>query len=776
MAIKMNPNVPNQIIAGTVIYAEKQRVDGIGLLVKGKVAMYNSGMKLILNQGSFLGICDLVFGEYISTYIAVEDCIIYSFDVIDLDSLDKVFSMGKDYSGLISISLTRQIVEAAKIYDELFTVSKSIYDSIVEKYDKYKEISKRYGQKIEDIPGAREIRPIEDFDVNEMKLEYYKNVIKLPLEVQKQYFGTHSYITRYHLEEQGELLKEIIDSSIEMAEYISKNIKILVNDGVENIFKGLAKLALDINKAGGRNNDIVDEIDEIIVILNSAEVLFIQKLGKDAIIDRSKLEELYFNLISTSKKEEDSTGLQLEYTKNELNNAEDELRGSLDKILIFSEIGEEKSEKMHQLINTFKITTDKMAADNESRMLRKKLADLFYELYELVFIKAAKTGDNSRLIDMFLKYGYVDENLLTKEQLMELYYLKEIPNNERCKVYNVREWLTEIYEGRKEPSRNEFDMDYVESLRELKKTTKMTEEEQKDYLNNMENKLFFEIRNMFRSNHKLVSGQITVFVPILHKDMFIKTIKKSYVSTTLVNRAIDDIVSIDYSAFYREVLYVDAKKGIEKERIMKEVMPDIILMPTCGIGGVMWQETATKKKDTKARFLLPIFCSVSIDDILVSVVAKYRWEICRSIQGLSWNDIREKSLTSEYSDYIQFYRKQKDLTEQAKEKIRNQIQKGRNNLREIFSMDYEVWIKSESKGGIRLNKVVRNILYMNCPFNKEIREKLKNQPAFTEIANKYNALTMKKAKDIENHYISLKKNNVEITEELETNLKFYKEL
>ena len=57
-----------------------------------------------------------------------------------------------------------------------------------------------------------------------------------------------------------------------------------------------------------------------------------------------------------------------------------------------------------------------------------------------------------------------------------------------------------------------------------------------------------------------------------------------------------------------------------------------------------------------------------------------------------------KSLTSEYSDYLQFYRKNRDLSEEKKDKIKLQIQKGRNNSSEIFVIDYEAWINYESKG------------------------------------------------------------------------------
>ena len=83
-----------------------------------------------------------------------------------------------------------------------------------------------------------------------------------------------------------------------------------------------------------------------------------------------------------------------------------------------------------------------------------------------------------------------------------------------------------------------------------------------------------------------------------------------------------------------------------------------------------------------------------------------------------------KSLTSEYSDFIQFYKKNRELSEDKKDKLKMQIQKCRNNTREVFVVDYENWIKHEAHGGIVLSKPVREIMATYCPFAiPELRQK-----------------------------------------------------
>ena len=43
------------------------------------------------------------------------------------------------------------------------------------------------------------------------------------------------------------------------------------------------------------------------------------------------------------------------------------------------------------------------------------------------------------------------------------------------------------------------------------------------------------------------------------------------------------------------------------------------------------------------------------------------------------------------------------LEPSIKEKVKAQLLKGKNNVREVFVQDYEQWIKFESQGGMKLN-------------------------------------------------------------------------
>ncbi|NLZ53251.1 MAG: hypothetical protein GX892_08905, partial [Thermoanaerobacteraceae bacterium] len=163
-------------------------------------------------------------------------------------------------------------------------------------------------------------------------------------------------------------------------------------------------------------------------------------------------------------------------------------------------------------------------------------------------------------------------------------------------------------------------------------------------------------------------------------------------------------------------------------------------------------------------------------NLVVKLVGDFRWELCRTMMGVYWNDITLKSLTSEYSDYIQFYRKDRSLSDAVKKRIKAQIQRNNGKLRDIFTSDYEIWINYESKGITRLNKTVRNILYHHCPFSKAIRDKLEKSPSYVDIASHFRIARAKKVKELERRFKMLEKSGIKPdVEQIET-LKFYKEL
>ena len=333
--------------------------------------------------------------------------------------------------------------------------------------------------------------------------------------------------------------------------------------------------------------------------------------------------------------------------------------------------------------------------------------------------------------------------------------------------------LKSIYCGEKEPSRNEFDLDYNGHLLEQLKQGEITERELSGLRRDQNAKVAFEIDNLFQSTHKSVSGRLSTFCPILSSDELMSSFEKTAATAARIEQSINGIRSLDYSILYREILFSDPEHGITQENLMKEIMPDIILLPCVGSRSVMWQETSGVRTDTPARFVFPIFMNADLDEQMLLAMGRYRWEICRHVQGSYWNDYRVKSLTAEYYDYLQFYRKNKDLSADAKEKLKSALLHARNNFREVFVLDYVNWIKYESQGSFRLNKITRDILTRYCPFSREIRTSLSNNPLYQNAFGKLEIENKKNTKRLHALYKKYEDAGGEITADLNENLKFY---
>lgn len=778
MATKFKLQAVNQIEKGSVLYEQDQKVNTISLVLKGRVLVYNNGIKTIMGSGSFLGISDVYMGSYMSNYIAYDNLLIFVFPITGKEEIENILNINKDYYGFMISYLNKYLFELDKVETSLRLCADTLYNFLTDKHQKYQDVCKKSGHFSSPIRGMAGITKYEsENEFNRNRIEYFVECSKIPSDILKSFFSYSTKVTLYHIDEVSELIVTLNQECIGLTMYISEAFEALINSETDCLYKAVALLAIEIKANDGRNDELLAIIDEIVEQINETEKLFLEKSGYKLDADREKMEEIYFVLLTGDKNETISTEVQMKYSTSDSDTATKEMKDSLNQIVAYSGLSKDKSEEVTRLIHDFSIVKDKTSTEDHIRLLRRRIADAYYELYLQVFLKAYKEKKVKRVIDLFLKYGFLDENLLTNDQNIELYFLKDENNLQGpCKIYNIKEWLIQIYEGKKEPSKSEFDLDYAENLREMKKTKNFSTAEEKEYLINPLKKLEYEIKNMFRYNNRVVNGQISIFVPFLYKESFNNSLSKIFVTSDVVNTAMNKLLSIDFSVFYREVLYFDKKIGIKKEYIMKQVFPDIILLPTAGYNSVMWQEIDGKKRDTSGRFLLPIFSQSDMYDILMKALGRFRFELCRTIQGTAWNNIREKSLTSEYSDYIQFYRKNRDITEEKREKIKLQIQKGKNNLREIFLIDYILWVKSESQGAIRLNKTVREILSTYCPFSLNIRERILRQPLFEESMARYIREKQKKIKEYDLRMRALQKEGIEIPEVLLETQAFYNDL
>lgn len=776
MGFEMKANAVNQIPKGTEIFLENEPISYVCVVIRGRVLARTESVKLSLPSGGFLGVFDLSVGHYVSDYIAAEDSMIYAFPVRDKKMLRAMLTAtNKDYRGLMVNSLTKYFYELSRINTEFHKMAENLHLLLADAYTTYKGFCRDAGEGVLVLPALERMEAYQDEDPMDKKgFSYYEDLAKVPADIQKSFFGCSVDITLFHIKELSAYISNLIIDTREVCAYVKEYFSCLYNDGSQSLLAGLMRLSYEVSKKSRPVQGLQQLLDKLLDEFNRMEEVLERYMGMPPVTNRARLEKMY-TAVLVGEEIDDSAAVASGASDEELYQS---LRNSLQQIIDFSEVPKEQLTVFVDAINTFVRAKDRMSAEDDFRTLRRHIADGFYTIYRAVFLKTLKGEKNyPKAVELFLNYGFTDERLLTKEQILELCRLDVSTKNKyHCTMFTIPEWLLAVYTGKRQPSKNEFDMEYVEMLREQKKMGEINADEEKKLAGDQMKKLEYEMQNMFRYNHRIVNGQPSVFVPVLCSEQMMSGPSRAAITKDRMGQLIEKYREIDYSVFYRELSYADAATGIEKEQIMKEVVPDIILFPAYGQNASMWQELSCKRRDSAGRFLFPIMAEGNIDDLIIKTFGRFRWELCRTMQGSSWNNIQYKSLTSEYADYIQFYKKNKELSEERKEKIKQQIMKGKNSTREIFVQDYELWIKSEALGAMRLNKVSREILSMYCPFNKEIREAVETQPAFADPIARFKRERMKKVRELELRYHAYtSKQGIELTKELVDNLAFYKE-
>ncbi len=409
-------------------------------------------------------------------------------------------------------------------------------------------------------------------------------------------------------------------------------------------------------------------------------------------------------------------------------------------ILGYAGLSEADRNKVFQKIGQYASMPDQTAGDDASRRLRKELTAYYYEIYKLVFFRSLEDNRIPDEVLMFLYFGYIDATLAGAENTQILYEMtQKIGLDEEMRVFTFYQWLRLIYIGKKDPSVDDFSTDYITMLRKKRKDQEITEAQEKEELRDGRKRVIFEIDNMFRSASRMMSARITTFVPFFSEQVLTRPLEKSLLDFETIHKTLGVIKAIDYSLFYRQTVYTAPELGLDKAFIQVEVLPDIVLMPVVGTRAAMWQEITGAKRTTPGRFLLPIAEEEDLSGVLIKLCGEFRWELCKRIQGARWNDLTERSLTSDYVDYIDTYRKNRELTQEAKDRIKAAMSKHRNSYKEMFVADYQTYIQYECSGALRHNKVVRFILFNYCPFSKVIREgALATNPQYTQLIDRYN--------------------------------------
>lgn len=714
---------------GQSILKKDAPVNGVYLISAGSVMGSSSKGDIFLGKGDVVAVFDLFSGYSFYNYTASDATIIMRYPITDSASLLKLMKSTPELCTILASSATKM---CCSILDDSILQTyncNQFYQGIVEYYRNYVQLCTKHSITAKTITEIEELQPFSSSELLPDYLSGYYDALRgLSSEVRNELFRDNPEFTYGYLQKTEDDIHQILEYIRYISAYQADNAYLLLNGSGNDLFDLYTSLCVALTR---RNVDTMS--------LNALLSKLMIQMECQLSIDRNLYQIRIADYMKRIEEAQLCAGSDDEGGDAESAFSSGPLSDSAKIILEYCDYPADQVEAFLDDLNEYKKMSDRSSTDDRAIMLRKKLTQAFYQMYTPAFQYSLKDPNPPLPVKLFLLFGYIDEGLAGIENAHDMMDLCDaLYDFSNAHVYTFYSWLRAVYSGKREPSRNEFDADYTQHLHELKVTGKISTEMEHKMLRDPAGRVMYELQNMFPPVNKISSGRVSTFCPFFSEHNCLHKPSESIVTVEKLRSALTYITSIDFRAFYRDNLFSMPEAGINHENLQLQVFPDLILMPNTGSRGALWQEIEGRKRSTPARMMLPILCQEDVTLILTRLTGEYRWEMCKRVQGSRWNDVSDPSLTSEYFDYIQFYRKNSELSPDAKEKIKTGLTRAKNSYKEMFVRDYIQWIYYEGSGSPRMNKVVRKIYFKYCPFSKSIRDKLASNPMYKEVLDYFN--------------------------------------
>ena len=696
------------------------------IIAEGSVAAsYGSSSAskpFILKKGDVIGIFEFGCKEYSFTYTALEDTQVISYPLRELTQLSALLEGQKDLCQFLVMSMVQNVTKVLTYYRQLFDQQEKLYQYILTAAENYQKLCQLYKLPMKNLSGKDKLQPFSyQQEAPDFWLEGYYQALKAPA-MGKNPLLADSAIVMGLLVRCSQDIHTIMYACQDIQDYLDDISHILLNDNNLDLFDLYTDLIFRAKNANKDTPILEDRLKKMLAILQSHPAI-------DKDLAGMRIQDYEKNLRRDHSYEMAS--------EESLSQIQEKLAHSLDIILEYADSTHAACNEFRKFIEQYRELSDKNSLDRDAEYIRKQLTRLFNIIYTEAFQIALHDPTPPLVVMMFLNFGYVDMELAGIDNAAYLYSIaKSYQGDPENGIYTLYEWISAIFRGEKQPSRNELSQDYIAYVHTLRAQNKIDAQTAQSMQDDTLGKVMYELENMFPVVNKVTHGHYKTFCPIFVEGNVVKHLENALLTPYKLNEALDKILAVDFSAFYRSFLFTDEKVGL-KENIDMDIRPDFILMPNVGFSGICWQEIEGMQRSTPGRMMVSAFHMENLEKTLVQMIGDFRWELCRRVQGMRWNDVTEHSLTSDYYDYLMFYNKNRDLSQDAREKVKQSLVRARNSYKNMFIMDYTNWVLSESKGTVKLNKIARQIFATYCPFTAKICESLMTNGAFIDSLQQY---------------------------------------
>ncbi len=755
---------PITIEKGKKLINEGDVVDSMYVVMKGAIDQNWKGQHLTLGPGTVAGLSDALNKTYEADYAVAEEATVIKCDYKNMDDLQAIFAKQPVYIFGFAKGAFRQCRDVFKIYDSYKKKVEDFSNYCKGVNSEYKKLCRAVGAPIAELPMLAEMEPLVLKDeILKWEHDYIDSLNSVDNKEIENIYGKRVEIVNGVIGISCGYMKRAIDCIEIMGFYLDEFTPIMLSQEKWDMFELIYNLRIYAAQRGADQEPVIKLMKMLYKYLSQSGLF-----DKTLLKERWKEYDSHDFEASAAAFDEAKLQKQAEFTQ------------TFDHLCEFAEIDEEKTEEYKAQLEEYLALSDREGKEDNERKVRKKAVDLFYELYLKTFFRAlefeAYGGELDTIVKMFLNLGYIDYNAIGDDLTNELADIMDRIDSLCCTehVFTIYTWLRAVYAGEREPSRNELDLDYRGFVLEERKAGNIAEADMQEWMNDQEQKVKFEINNFFISANRTTSGKMSSFCPVLTKEGFGAEPMRMLLTSAKLMEAMEKIESIDYQIFLREGYFTDMEANVKSEAYPKRVQPDIILLPNCGMRAMMWQECGGIKVDSPGRFVFPMFTFDDLDKLMIYCCGAFRWEICRKEQGPRWNDIGSECLTSDFYDYFTFYRKNKELSAENKEKVKTLLKSSRNNMREAFTKQYTIWINFEAQGSIRLNKPERNILNKHCTFSKSYRQKVSSHPMYEQVISRHEIKCAQAYNHLKTMIDKVEKNEGVVPEEVIKGLEYLK--
>ncbi len=569
-----------KIKKGETFIERRKRVKEWYIVQEGSARMKYGFISVSLGENAIVGILERDW--FLCDYVAETDLTLIVFPYRGVEDLSTFLSTNSKIRRMFIRSAIMQRHGILGVYSQLHQQIRKVHSFVDTTSNEFPLWCQSLG--VEASLDLREGDPLEmKHQVDDWELEYSNSLIQIYLDEYLNLMERDAKMSVAAIMEISAQMHRALEGIGEMVSHLIYNSgQLFATDG-RDLFHQLLALEKCAKRKGVDPSIVSDRLDQLFYLAKTLR--FLDK----TLIDSCKAER---EAVEAAAVEEPEQTADVVAPVANASNAD----GDLEAILEFAGYEEAQLREYKELfLSFFKALEGEDDRSEELYQLRKKVNSVFYEIYADCFFKSIEAGPGAAIpapVTLLLYFGYMGCEPLEAEQVSQLYEL--IAHLELCRSANVfpmYDWLRMIFEGEREPSRNEFDLDYRGYLQDMVKSGQITRPTMESFKDDQAHKVDFEVHNMFKSANRMCNGRVLQFHPVLTKKDLAKDLRRMLLTAERLTTALDGIRQVDFSAFYRTLSHHELGDDLKHESMLHEILPDIILMPGVGERAAMWQET-----------------------------------------------------------------------------------------------------------------------------------------------------------------------------------------